>query len=229
MSSFNENNSIREFQKYVYDVYSVLDDRQYSSAGDLLNQQQRFAMRALKGIRKENSEKIKLNLLISFSWFISICNRLHIDIENEIWSRFPYKCSYCGSCPCSCKISKPDKRLKVSIDENLRPKSLAEFQEMFNAIYPASGRSITDAGVHLAEEVGEVSEAIHNFINQHKGEQFDEVKLEMADLASCVFGLANSVPFDIAKELSVMCKNGCHNCHKTPCECSFIDVLNFKT
>src|SRR5207245_1528727 len=138
---------------------------------------------------------------ISFSWLMAVANRLHIDLETEVWKRFPGLCSYCGRQPCACKQTKPKNRQKITKGVGTRPKSLADNQIMFEKIYPSSSRSLADEGVHLAEEMGEVSEAIHNYLGQHKEPLFDEVKLEMADYVSCLFGTANSSYFDVATEL----------------------------
>lgn len=186
-------------------------------------------MRAIKGVRKGNIEKIKYNLLVSFSWLMAICNRLHIDIEDEIWKRFPMLCSYCGKKPCVCKAIKANKRVRIRIDNSLRPHALSAFQKMFNEVYPASSRSLADAGVHLAEEMGEVSEAIHNFSGQHLQKQFDEVKLEISDFVSCIFGVANSAGIEVSKELSEMYIDNCHVCHKAPCVCTFSEVVKLKS
>jgi hypothetical protein len=87
--------SLRDFQTFIGGVYALPDDRLYS-IWDLLTQQQRFTMRALKGIRKGNQEKIKLNLLIAFSWLMAIANRLHLDLDAETWQRFPALCPPSG-------------------------------------------------------------------------------------------------------------------------------------
>src|ERR1043166_2067089 len=96
MSSFKKTGSIADFQKFNKEVYGRVDDRMYS-VWDLLGQTQRFGMRALKGIRKGEKDKITYNLMISFSWLTAIANRLHIDIESEVWQRFPALCSYCAA------------------------------------------------------------------------------------------------------------------------------------
>lgn len=228
MAKFTKKGTIADFQKFISDVYSLPDDRLYS-IWDILTQQQRFTMRALKGIRKENNEKVKTNLLISFSWLMAIANRLHIDIEEEIWNRFPYLCSYCGKVPCSCKTGKAIQRVSVKINGDKRPHSLSAFQKMFAEIYPPSARSADHAGVHLAEEMGEVSEAVHNFLGQHMQKQFNEVKFELADYVSCIFGLANSMEIDVAKELELMYPNNCHVCHEAPCECTFSQVAGIES
>lgn len=228
MAQFHKDQNIVDFQRFIEEVYALPDDRLYS-IWDLLTHVQRFAMRALKGIRKGNAEKLRVNLIISFSWLMAIANRLHVSLEEEMWKRFPALCSYCGGKPCECKTVKPSVREKITIDHKLRPRTLSETQALFQEIYPSSSRTLPDAGVHFAEEVGEVSEAIHNFLGQHHQKQFDEIKLEMADFVSCFFGIANSAEIDVAEELAAMFQNGCHVCHKTPCVCSFSEVVQIKT
>ena len=227
--SLKKTASLRDLQKFNSNVYALTDDRLYS-IWDLLVQQSRFAMRALKGIRKGDRDKTKLNLLISLSFLSAIANRLRIDIEDEVWARFPMRCSYCGRKPCVCREVKSVTRHKsAKINNKLRPVSLKAFQEMFNEIYPVSKRTITDAGIHLAEEIGEMSEAISNYLGQHLEKQFDDIKFEMADVVSCIFGVANSANIDCAKELSMMFVNNCHVCHKAPCICSFSKVIKTKS
>ncbi len=228
MFSFRKTGTLADFQSFIRDVYTIPDDRIYS-IWDLLTQQQRFAMRALKGIRKGSKEKLKKNLLISFSWLMAIVNRLHIEIEEEVWKRFPMLCSYCGYRPCVCKKIKLVGRVKGKIDNTLRPHNLAEFQKMFNKIYPGNRRTLADAGVHLAEEMGEVSEAVHNYLGQHQQKQFDDIKLEIADFISCIFGVANSAKIDVAKELTNIYNNNCHVCHGAPCICRFSEIAQIQT
>lgn len=221
--SFRSGGTLKEFQKLISDIYALPDDRLYS-VWDLLTQEQRFTMRALKGIRKGDVEKIQLNLLIAFAWHMAVANRMHVDIEDEVWSRFPYQCSYCAHAPCLCKTTKATTRPTLTVDDTLRPPTLSGFQAMFKAVYPPGGRTVADAGVHLAEEMGEVSEALHNYLGEHREEQFREVRFELADYVSCLFGLANSINLDIATHLEGMFTNGCHVCHEVPCICSFTEV-----
>lgn len=228
MAHVYRDQSLRQFQKLVANIYALPDDRLYSIF-DLLTQMQRFSMRTLKGIRKDNKEKLRKNLLVSLAWLMAIANRLHTDVEDVVWKRFPFLCSYCGFAPCQCKKIKPENRAKIKINSSLRPTTVKGFQELFRTVYPPEGRTLADAGVHLAEETGEVSEAIHNFLGQHLQKQFDEVELEIADYVSCVFGVANSASLDIASDLEEMFKNGCHVCHNVPCTCSFSTVATLKS
>lgn len=109
MASFENSGSLTDLQNLIRDIYSTPDDRLYS-VWDLLSNQERFTMRALKGIRKRDSQKLKINLLIAISWFLAIMNRFHLDLESGIWNRFPYLCSYCGKSPCICRKNNPKKR-----------------------------------------------------------------------------------------------------------------------
>lgn len=226
--SFGQNQSLGDFQELIRKIYSLPDDRLYSLE-DLLVQQQRFTMRALKGIRKKDPEKVKINSLIAFSWLMAIANRLHVDLESEVWERFPGACSYCGQQPCACKQTKPKSRKKLKAASHLKPRKLSDIQIMFQNIYPSSSRTLADAGVHLAEEMGELSEAVHNYLGQHKMKLFDEVRLEAADYVSCFLGVANSSEINVAAELEAMFFRNCHECHKAPCVCSFVSVSKIST
>ena len=227
MAFVKQNTTINEYQNFVQEVYRLPNDR-FFSPWDMLTNVERFITRGLKGIRKEDRDKTKFNLLISFSWLMSMMNQFHIDLENEVWKRFPYLCSYCASCPCFCKKNKVEERRKVFIDEKKRPKTLEDFQAMFSKIYPSETRTLEHAGIHLAEEIGEFAEAILAYRGGHKEEDFNNIPLEAADLFSCFMGVFNSIGKSMAKELSVMFSNNCHMCKSVPCTCSFKIITEFK-
>lgn len=100
---------------------------------------------------------------------------------------------------------------------------------MFAAIYPSETRTLDEAGVHLAEEMGELSEAAHFFLGAHSKTIFQGAIEEMADYISCVFGVANSARINVTIELAKMYRNNCHVCHKYPCICSFSSVSRIKS
>lgn len=228
MASFPKNGSLTQLQSVISEIYGIPDDRLFS-VSDLLSNQERFTMRALKGIRKNDDKKLRVNLLIALSWVMSLANRLHINIEKSLWQRFPMLCSYCGKIPCACRKIKPSKRAKIKLDSAQKPGTLLGFQKMFGQIYPPTTRTIHEAGVHLAEEMGELSESVHHFFGEHKNYIFQEIIEEMADYISCVLGVANSAKIDVAKELSKMYKNNCHVCHEAPCVCKFSSVAKFSS
>ena len=226
MSSFPNNGSLSRFQAFINDIYGLPDDRMFSIF-DLLSNMERFTMRAIKGIRKGDPEKTRINLLISFSWCMAIANRLHIDLESIIWERFPDACSYCGSEPCACKSTKNTERVSLNPDPDKKPISLSAFQDMFERIYPSADRTLNSAGVHLAEETGEVCEAISVFLGEHKPDQFKAIAEELADYTSCLFGVANSLPFSLADTLAEHYTDNCHACHNAPCTCGFSYIAKF--
>lgn len=221
--------SIQQFQLLIREIYGLPNDRHFELS-ELLTNVQRFAMRGLKGIRKNEVEKTKNNLIISFSFFISTLNRLHIELDDIIWERFPYLCFYCGNCPCICKKSKEEfKKQQPIVDANKRPKKIRDYQKMFSEIYPAETRTIENAGVHLAEEIGEFSEALLGYRGDRRKEDFEEVIEEAADYFSCLLGVFNSLGIDLAYELSKIFTHNCHVCYKAPCECTFVSIRRFKS
>ncbi len=40
------------------------------------------------------------------SWIFALSNRLKINLSDEIWKFYPYKCRDCYSCPCICRKEK---------------------------------------------------------------------------------------------------------------------------
>lgn len=228
MPSVSPDTTIREYQDFVREVYGKPNDLHFD-LHDMMNNVQRFAMRGLKGIRKGDAEKTRANLIISMSWFISTLNRLHIDAEDALWKRFPYLCSYCATCPCSCREDKNTSRRDVPVDDSKRPRTLRGFQGMFEMIYPSRKRTLHKAGVHMAEEVGELSEALLAYRGEHREEHFEGVLLEAADLLSHYLCVFNSLGMDLAKEISVMFSENCHICKKVPCECDFSKVVSYES
>jgi NTP pyrophosphatase (non-canonical NTP hydrolase) len=228
MANIRPDATMNDFQTFIKDSYALLNDRQFSTA-DMLSNIQRFAMRGLKGIRKNDVDKARLNFIISFSWFVSLFNRFNVDIGQEAWKRFPYLCSYCASCSCICKAEKVEKRREVPIRDELKPKTLREFQEMFNKIYPASGRTLEHAAVHLAEEIGELSETFLAYRGERKEKDFEGLIAESGDFLSCLMGVFNSLNLDLAEELSKHYHENCNECHKMPCMCSYIAIKEYRS
>lgn len=228
MTSVAKDTTIGQYKQFVRDVYGLPNERHFS-VNDMLTNVGRFVMRGLKGIRKQDYEKTKFNLLIAFSWFVSLTNNLHIDLENAVWNRFPYMCSYCASQPCVCKEKKISTRQKVNIKNEKKPETIEDFQKMFEEIYPSQSRTVEHSAVHLAEEFGELSEAIMAYRGEHKDELFENVVFETADVFSCFMGVFNSINVNLADALSKMFNDNCHVCHKAPCNCNFSSVVKFKS
>lgn len=228
MASVSKDATLRDFQEFIQLIYGIPDDRLFSLS-DLISNLERFTMRSLKGIRKGDKNKLQLNLLVSFSWLMAIGNRLHIDVNEVVINRFPYVCSYCQRSPCACRSAKYQSRKKYISKKIFGVTKINDLQEMFDNIYPKSRRTLSEAGVHLAEETGELSEACHSFQGEHKNSQFLSIKNEMADYVSCLLGVANSAEIPMVTALSKMYKNNCHICHKLPCACNFSYVASYNS
>jgi NTP pyrophosphatase (non-canonical NTP hydrolase) len=228
MPSIKPDATITQLQSFIKDVYGVHNDRNFST-WEMISNVERFVMRAMKGVRKGDTDKIRYNLLISLGWFASLTNRMHIDLNDAVWKRFPHLCSYCASCPCSCKDVKDDMRENVPIDESKRPLTLSDFQKMFEHVYPSGERTLNHAGVHLAEEIGEFSESLLMYRGEHKNGHFEDVILEAADFFSHYFTMFNSMKMNLAEELSKMFSDNCHVCKKASCECEFSSIMKFKS
>jgi NTP pyrophosphatase (non-canonical NTP hydrolase) len=227
MPFVKSNATLQEFQKFIQEVYGFSNDRKFS-VWDMLANVERFLMRGLKGIRKGDKKKTTKNLLITLSWFISLLNQMHINAEEDLWGRFPGVCSYCGKSLCVCQKNKQQKR-KMILPKTNRPKTISDFQVMFESIYPSGRRSLDHSGIHLAEEMGELSEAFMAYRGDHSEKNFAKIRHEAADWLSCFMGVFNSLDLNLADELSRMFSKNCHECKKTPCECSFERVVNYKS
>jgi NTP pyrophosphatase (non-canonical NTP hydrolase) len=228
MASVKSDITIKGFQDFCNEVYGSPNRRDFDLES-IHSNVERFGMRALKGIRKKNFAKIKKNLLISLSFFNSMFNLLEINSENIVWNRFPYLCSYCASCPCKCTSEKVQTRRKLVVDDSKKPTTLKEYQQMFEHIYPIYGRTLEEGGIHLAEEIGELSEAIMKFRGTHKEEDLNQVILEMADVFSCMMGILNSLHIDVADELTKLYYDNCHVCHHAPCTCVYEFVMDYES
>ncbi len=239
------NEPLSQFQKMTWDIYGLADDRLYSN-WDLISNMERFTMWGLKGIRKgkigdlpsaktDKAEQtnqaesfsnafstagLKFNLLLAAAWLFALCSRLHIDLEKQLWERFPYYCPYCGQLPCNCKNWKgPRAEIKAPI--KAKPQTLAQMQRMFEEIYPAKNRTLEHGGVHWAEELGELSEAWHLFEGTHKQKHFRQIEIEAADYFSHFLTVANSAGFNFAEEFYKLLPGYCHVCGQKICVCNF--------
>ena len=220
--------SLDDLQEITRIIYGEPNDR-FFNTWEIMANQEKFMMRAIKGIRKNNLEKIRKNLVITTGWYISLLNRLHINLAQIVWQRFPRLCSYCGSSPCNCKITKPKTRAKIEIKNCRQPRTLKEYQTMFNEIYPAKTRNLEHAGIHLAEEDGELSEAVQSFHGSHDCKYFGHIIEEAADYFSCLMGIFNSTNLDFETEMMNFYTKNCHSCHKVPCVCNFKAISDFKS
>jgi len=219
MATFGKNDSLLQLQKFITDVYGEPGDKHFSLF-ELIAQQARFSMRILKDIRKGDDKSLEHNMAVAISWTIAIANRLHIDISDALWQRFPGVCSFCGKRPCICKKDHLKKRVSHLVSTGAKkPKTLAHAQKELGEIYPKDSRTLEGAALLLAEEVGEFSEAINQYYLTHQKTDLEQIKFEIADYLSCLFDIANSSNINMAESLTIRYGNNCPKCHKLPCTC----------
>lgn len=108
----------------------------------------------------------------ALAWWMALCGKMGIrSVEMMVWQKFPGVCSYC--------LVKPhendkcvERKAEVGLDwtelgrigdlnEERKPKSLAEWQRMFADIYPVTATEDYPATVsRFTEELGELAEAL---------------------------------------------------------------------
>ena len=213
--------SLREFQEFNNGLYEIVDDRNYGIT-DLLSYLLRHATHILKAVRKAEHESTVYHLCMAFSWALAIANRLHIDVSREMWNRFPGVCPYCTAAPCCCKQRASERRLADASPKTEAPASLPAWQEMFSDIYP--NNSTQDSAMHLAEEVGELSEAIRNYLATHREDLFDKNVEELVDVIANLFGIATCLGYDLGAESARYFKSGCPKCNHAPCGCGYVSM-----
>jgi len=93
---------------------------------------------------------------------------------------------------------------------------ICEFQEMMRRLYfhRDSRRGVKGTYDWLAEEVGELGEAL-------QGSDKEELEKEFADVAAWLASLANVVDVDLETAALKKYANKCPKCKRSPCQCTF--------
>jgi len=175
-----------------------------------------------------------------FAWYCALCNRLDLNIDEALWTKYPGVCPRCLSPVCKC-AEPPDeiqpKRLSALALENSgrRPKSLREWQIMFAHIYrgPSGKKAVSPSRdrlalvfARMAEELGEVAEALSRDATIDPDAGF-VLKNELADFGAWIFALANNLHYVDPKAHGVtladiawdMYPAKCHRCKEFKCVC----------
>jgi NTP pyrophosphatase (non-canonical NTP hydrolase) len=210
--------SLSQLQELNRRLYAVKNDRSCYDPPIMASKMSQHATSILKAVRKGEIKPISYHVSMVFSWSMALANRLHLNMEEEIWKRFPGICTYCNRPTCGCGNKRPKNRKKVPVDPRLRPASCHGYQKMFAVIYP---QTLAEAASHLAEEVSEVGKAIDDYIGTHAKACFDHIILELADVFSTLFAVATNAGYDLATEMEKWFKKGCPGCKLSPCDCEY--------
>jgi len=110
----------------------------------------------------------------AIAWWLALCGKVGIkSVEDLLWDKFPSVCPYCQHQPhkqevCADKKAQnsgpPWSDLATIGAGKKRPKTLREWQVMFNEIYPVTQQSeFAPSFARLYEELAELAEAVRVF------------------------------------------------------------------
>lgn len=210
--------SLASFQRLNAKMYGVANDRYYS-AEKMFMRLHRHITNILKAVRKKRYRNARYHLCMAFSWSLALFNRYHIELATDMWRRFPGCCPYCTCAPCRCKEKRRAHRRSACMPKRRKPLSLHSWQKMFAAIYR---NAVLESTIHLAEEAGEVNEALHFFLSTLDDRWFDKVIEELVDVVTNIFGVANCLGLDLAVGVAEYFSRGCPRCQKHLCSCGFV-------
>lgn len=218
---FIAHSNIADLQKTNHDIYGLVNDRNYPTE-HLLACLHRHVTQVLKAVRKNKLEDLSYHLCMAVSYSCAIANRLHVDLEDQIWNCFPGYCPYCNECPCVCR-ERAIERSKREVPLRSRPTSIGGWQTMFADIYQ---NKLQDSAMHLAEEMGELAEALRNYQATHSSLWFEKITEELVDLVTNIFAVANCTYINLELELVKYFSHGCPKCSQVPCYCGYVTVDN---
>jgi len=209
---------IKDLQKTILDIYGIPDDQLYS-VEDLLYYGQKFALLALKKLEDGDKEGAILNYSITLAWFTALINRYHFELEKVTWKRYSFKCPFCLEIPCICENKEEQMAKKTGRPSSRRPKNIENWQEMIKKIYPED--NIQELSMVFLRKADDLNYSYRLFLREKLLKHFKEIEIKSADYFVLLLRIFNALEADITNQFHKMFKNGCHVCHKTPCECNY--------
>lgn len=212
------NLSLKQAQKLILDIYGVPDDRLYEIE-DLLYYGLKFTLEYIKQLQIKNEKLAEGNLVISFAWFLALMNRYHFNLETITWKRYSYKCPFCLEIPCVC-VKKVDlKSQKTGRPASRKPISLEDWQQMINKIY--LNEDVFELNFLILRKIDDLHYSFRKFLREKEKKYFKEIEINGADYFILILRIFNSLKGSLEKVFLRLFNNGCHLCHKTPCECNY--------
>lgn len=177
----------------------------------------------------------------TIAWFFALCGRAGIpSVEKMMWAKFPNVCPYCRlptHLSMRCKENDPSRsevdwnELKViaNRDRGHMPRTLAQWQQMFNRIYPRDENTKHELNIkRLGEELGETAEAIRIL---PVATQY--IICEAPDIFAWLMGFANQFDVDrktpekqigryLEQRIEKAYPDGCVECGFSICKCPAI-------
>ena len=215
--------SLADFQKHQWNVYGVQND-QYFEVMEMISRMNQYLGSVMKAVRQNDRKHLPYYLSTGFFWLLALANRLHINLQDEAWKRFPGVCPYCGEVPCKKSAGKickkhADDRLEKLRAKGRRPKAILGFQRMFQYIYPHNTLEIS--AMHLLEEGIEVGHAYENFRGRRIRMMLEKTVMEMVDVFANICAVANCADINLSIEALKIFGKGCPKCSERHCQCRF--------
>lgn len=210
--------SLRDSQKVILDIYGIPDDQLYE-VEDFLYYGKKFLLEYSKFYQEKNIDFAKENLTISLAWFLALMNRYHLDIEEITWRRYSYKCPFCASLPCFCEKKEGIPSKKTGRPASHKPATLSQWQKMIAKIYREE--SPKELNLLLMRRMDDLHYSLRKFLREKEKKYFKQIELNSADYFVIFLRVFNSINGDLGEEFKELFENGCHVCHKIPCECNY--------
>ena len=172
----------------------------------------------------------------ALAWWFSLCGKLGVrSVEAMLWDKFPGHCPYCQLPhhePDRCtemKAASPGPRwasLATLGSVGDRPKTVSEWQLMFNKIYPVNqGDQFGPAFARLYEELAELSEAVRVFssVPGYFLSEASDVFAWLMKIQNLIDDKAGRIGaqrgFYIGQRLAKAYPNACRDCGRAICSC----------
>lgn len=224
---------VEDFQAMFCYIYHELNEKEYPKDADLIARLVEEITKLMEFARKDRRSLFREQLANIFSWSMAVANRLHIDIQEALWAKYPGVCPYClKDRDCICGTEHPTVENKERVlrrlrreSEDRKPQTIKDHQKLHRRLYGwQHDRELPIVvAAHLIEEAGEVSCAYRHLqmANSDAARNFllNELVAEMADVISWMFALANRLDFNLADAVWEYYPYECVKCSKGPCVC----------
>lgn len=210
--------TVGDLLKTLDKIYRLPNDRIYDME-DFFYYEQKYILRYFDSKKKKDRAGIVKNLLWVAGWFLSFVNRFHFDLEHDLSKRYSYKCPFCLEMPCVCdEVARP-KAQKTGRPTAMQPKSIKDWQNLIEKIYPNNSRDKLDSGLLLKHD------DLHFLFRKFRRELGRTFTKPLEDISTDYFVLIlrvlNSYNLDLGVLFSEEFKVGCPACKKSVCECFY--------
>lgn len=212
--------SIKKLLDITFQIYGLQDDRLYDLE-DLFYYHQKWLLRYTDEKKHHRDEKATENFIVSVAWYFAIVNRFKIDLQAVLSKRYSYKCPYCLEIPCDCQKSQKKKAMKTGRPVSGKPKNLLGWQKVIEKIYPKELLEFKNLEILRGQDI--FHQTFRKFRHASGKRSLHEIEIASTDYFVELLKVANNLEIDLADKYQVAFKDGCFECHKSPCECFYTE------